>query len=155
MKTPKFNFQWISIYNSELETQSKVTQNFFLISRPISNGVETIQNFVRWITQFRDFLFNLSFYIWKFLNHCIWNYVYIITAFLVTHRLFDLIRGLVLSLELLFYRRLVIHFWYLLLFFRNIKFKRLNSTFFVLSYKSDSGKCRFGNICAPFFTTGL
>ena len=27
MKTPKFNFQWISMYNYELETQSKVTQN--------------------------------------------------------------------------------------------------------------------------------
>ena len=39
MKTPKFNFQWISIYNYELEMQSKVTQNIFLISRPISTGV--------------------------------------------------------------------------------------------------------------------
>ena len=41
VKTPKFNFLCTSIYNYELETPSKVTQNIFLISRPISTGVRT------------------------------------------------------------------------------------------------------------------
>ena len=40
VKSQKFILQWTSIYNYELETQSKVTQNIFLISRPISNGVK-------------------------------------------------------------------------------------------------------------------